>query len=104
MIDERLERKNTQPVRLRVTLGLACLRTKCGQLNHNHWYINGYEPFSNPVLSFYVSFSSVKLSEHGEPRMLLNQRSRLFLLPFAFVGLRIISVNFDYGWVPLGSR
>ena len=36
--------------------------------------------------------------------MLLNQRSRLFLLLFAFVGLRIISVNFDYGWVPLGSR
>ncbi len=36
--------------------------------------------------------------------MLLNQRSRLFLLLFAFVGLRIISVNFDNGWVPLGSR
>lgn len=53
MIDERLERKNTQPYRLRVTSGLACLRTKCGQLNHNHWYINGYEPFSNPVLSFF---------------------------------------------------
>ncbi len=33
--------------------------------------------------------------------MLLNQRSRLFLLLFAFVGLRIISVNFDNGWVPL---
>lgn len=54
MIDERLERKNTQPVRLRVTSGLAYLRTKCGQLNHNHWYINGYEPFSNPVLSFQI--------------------------------------------------
>ena len=59
---------------------------------------------SNPVLSFYVSVNSVKLSKHGEPRMLLKQRSRLFLLLFSFVGLRIISVNFDYGWVPLGSR
>ncbi len=53
MIDEQLERKNTKPVRLRVTSSLACLRTKCGQLDHNHWYINGYEPFLNPVLSFF---------------------------------------------------
>lgn len=36
--------------------------------------------------------------------MLLNQHSRLFLLLFSFVRLRIISVNFDHGWVPLGSR
>lgn len=59
MIDERLERKNTQPYRLRVTSGPACLRTKCGQLNHNHWYINGYEPFSNPVLSLNIAKESL---------------------------------------------